>query len=76
MTSAAQKLLVDALSLPEDERAALVDALAQSLSGSSDLSPAWKAEIARRIEAVEHGESRLIPGDEVAARIRAALTAS
>ena len=33
----------------------------------------WTAEIVRRIEAVERGESRLIPGDEVEARIREAL---
>ncbi|MCB9658229.1 MAG: addiction module protein [Sandaracinaceae bacterium] len=73
MTSTAQKILEDALSLPEDERAALADALNESLSPKGDLSPAWKAEIARRIEAVEGGESRLIPGDEALARVRAAL---
>ena len=73
MTSTAEKILEDALSLPEDERAALADALNESLSPASDLSPAWKAEIARRIDAVESGESRLIPGDEALARVRAAL---
>ncbi len=74
MTSAAKKILDDALSLPEDDRAALVDALNESLEApEEDLSPEWKAEIARRIEAVERGESRLIPGDEVEARIRETL---
>jgi len=71
--STAKKILEDALGLPADERAALADALNQSLSHVVDLSPAWKAEIASRIEAVERGESRLVPGDEVAARVRAAL---
>ena len=75
MTSAAKKILDDALSLPEDDRAALVDALNESLEApEEDLSPEWKAEIARRIEAVERGESRLIPGDEVEARIRETLS--
>lgn len=74
MMSTAKKILEEALALPADERAALADALNQSLSHSADLSPAWKAEIASRIEAVERGESRLVPGDEVAARVRAALT--
>jgi putative addiction module component (TIGR02574 family) len=72
--AAAKKILEDALALPEQERAALIDALADSLmSEDDDLSPEWKAEIARRIEAVERGESRLIPGDEVEARIRETL---
>jgi len=75
VTSAAKKILDDALSLPEDDRAALVDALNESLEApEEDLSPEWKAEIARRIEAVERGESRLIPGDEVEARIRETLS--
>lgn len=73
MTSAAEKLLEQALSLPEEEREALVDALAQSLTQRATLSDAWKTEIARRIEAVERGESKLIEADEVDARIRAAL---
>lgn len=76
MTSTAKKILDEALSLPENDRAALVDALNDSLeSPDGDLSPAWKAEIAGRIEAVERGESRLIPGDEVEARIRETLNA-
>jgi putative addiction module component (TIGR02574 family) len=53
---------------------ALIDALADSIVGDDDLSPEWKAEIARRIEAVERGESHLIPGDEVEARIRQTLS--
>lgn len=74
MTAAAKKILEDALALPKPERAALIDALADSLVGEDDdLTPEWKAEIARRIEAVERGESRLIPGDEVDARIRETL---
>ena len=74
MTAAAKKILEDALALPERERVALIEALADSIVGEDDdLSPEWKAEIARRIEAVERGESRLIPGDEVDARIRQTL---
>ena len=74
MTAEAKKILEDALALPEEERVALIDALADSVMGEvDDLSPEWKAEITRRIEAVERGESRLIPGDEVEARIRETL---
>jgi hypothetical protein len=45
----------------------------QPLVDPVDLSPEWKAEIARRIEVVERGESRLIPADEVEARLRELL---
>ena len=74
MTSATKKILEDALALPEEQRATLVAALNESLETTEDdLTPQWKAEIARRIEAVERGDSRLIPGDEVDARIRKTL---
>ena len=70
MTSATKKIPEDALALPEEQRATLVAALNESLETTEDdLTPEWKAEIARRIEAVERGDSRLIPGDEVEARI-------
>ena len=63
-----------ALSMSARDRAALADVLDESLQDvEADLSPEWKAEIARRIAAVERGESRLIPADEVEARIHASL---
>ena len=72
--TAAKKVLESALALPEAERAAIVEALNESLEQRvSELGPGWGEEIARRILAVERGESRLIPGDEVAARVRKAL---
>ena len=74
MTAQAKKIFEEALALPEQDRAALVDALTDSLLAvEAPLGPEWTAEIARRIEAVERGESRLIPGDEVDARVREAL---
>jgi len=74
VTSTTKKILEDALALPEEQRATLVAALNESLETTEDdLTPEWKAEIARRIEAVERGDSRLIPGDEVEARIRKTL---
>ena len=77
MTSAAKKILEAALALPSGERADLIEALTDSLDASeSRLSDAWRIEIARRVEAIERGESHLIPGDEVDARLRAALDAS
>jgi len=52
----------------------MIDALSDSLERPEDeLGPGWAEEIARRIGAIERGESKLVPGDEVAARVRAAL---
>jgi len=74
MSSVAKKILEQALALPTEERAALIDALGDSLEPSDgDLTPEWKTEIARRIEAVERGESQLIPWDELEERVRTAL---
>lgn len=74
MTAEVKNVFEQALALAEEDRAALADALTDSLRQSEgDLSPEWHAEITRRIEAVERGESRLIPGDEVEARIRVIL---
>jgi putative addiction module component (TIGR02574 family) len=74
VTSATKKILEDALALSDEQRATLVAALNESLETTEDdLTPEWKAEIARRIEAVERGDSRLIAGDEVEARIRKTL---
>jgi putative addiction module component (TIGR02574 family) len=75
VTAAAKKIFEQALALPEQERLALIELLADSIvGGDDDLSPEWKTEIARRIEAVERGKSQLIPGDEVEARIRQTLS--
>ncbi|NOY90630.1 MAG: addiction module protein [Deltaproteobacteria bacterium] len=75
MTDAAEKILEDALSLPEDERRHLVEVLSHSLDADAldrvDLSPAWKAEIGRRIAEVESGAVKPVSWDEVEAKLRA-----
>jgi len=75
MGAEARKILEQALALPEKEREELVAALSDSLSPEPvSLSPEWNAEIESRIAAVERGESKLIPGDEVEARILRSLS--
>ncbi len=50
MPPTAKKLLDEALALLDDERAALAEALNESQDGVAvELSPAWEAEIARRL---------------------------
>ncbi len=61
--------------LPEAERARLALALIESLDGPADpdVEEAWRVEIERRVSAYERGEVKLIPGDEVFARLRRRL---
>jgi len=74
MRSEAQKILEQALTLPSEERAVLLQALSESLKPDDNaLGTEWNAEIENRIAAVERGESTLIPGDEVEARILQSL---
>jgi putative addiction module component (TIGR02574 family) len=64
-----------ALQLPFAERSELAKALLLSMEQPSEieLEALWEAEINSRIEAVQKGETKLIPGEEAFARARAAL---
>ena len=72
MSAALEALSQDALILPPDQRLTLARRLLESV----DLEPepgaeaAWQAEIARRIERFDAGESQPIPAGEVFARMR------
>ena len=64
MTSTAEKNIFDAaLSLPSESREALVVALAKSLD-PVELSPAWEAEITRRLELLTRGEAKTLDAQE------------
>jgi putative addiction module component (TIGR02574 family) len=69
-----KQLLVEALRLPEEERAALAGELLDSLD--SDVDPeaeaAWAAEIRARVSDVESGRARTVPWSEARRRIHAA----
>jgi putative addiction module component (TIGR02574 family) len=73
------EILKAALELPDDERELLVEELAVSLHGGSadgGLSPAWEAEIARRLRKLESGQAGLAAADEVFAEAAATIRAS
>ena len=59
------EILKAALGLPEDEREKLVEELSASLRSTDALSPAWEAEIARRLRKLEAGEATFAPAEEV-----------
>jgi len=77
MTSRAEQVYEQALSLTADERIELADRLFGSLSeGERDrISAAWSEEIDRRVASIEDGTAKLVPADGVFAEIEASLKA-
>jgi putative addiction module component (TIGR02574 family) len=56
VTSAAKKILEQALTLPAEEREALVTALSSSLE-RVELTSQWQGELVRRVDRIERGEA-------------------
>jgi putative addiction module component (TIGR02574 family) len=73
MTPRSSELLRQALTLTEEERAELTGSLLESLESSfdPDAESLWQAEIARRISAVDSGEAKTIPWQDVQAQVSA-----
>jgi len=67
---------VDALALPERERAELARDLVASLDGpaDADVAGAWDIELCRRISEIESGKAQLLDIDEVLEKARQQLT--
>ncbi|HKP70581.1 MAG TPA: addiction module protein [Pyrinomonadaceae bacterium] len=71
MADTSTDLITIADSLPIDMKIELVDKLLESISPTqNEIDELWKAEVERRIDEVESGEVKTIPGDEVFAKIR------
>jgi putative addiction module component (TIGR02574 family) len=75
MTQQALELLQKALTLPEQERTALVRSLIESLEEVSDKGAelAWDEEIGRRIAELDSGKAKTVSWEEVRQRISARL---
>ena len=73
MGIATDKLPEEALLLPADERASLVEKLLQSLNlpTEAEVDRLWIEEAERRVSQIEAGEVEVIPGEQVFAKIRA-----
>jgi putative addiction module component (TIGR02574 family) len=71
MKRAADKVLKDALELPVEARAALVDSLLDSLDPAldPDAEKLWQAEILRRAREIDEGTVQLIPWSELRSRL-------
>jgi len=73
VTSAAKKILEEALALSQREREELVGALSSSLD-PVQLSPEWNAEIGDRIRKIERGKAKFLDAEEHLADLRAKHT--
>lgn len=69
-----KQLLLEALRLPEDERAALAGELLESLEHEvdEDAEAAWSAEIRDRLSEVDAGRATTIPWAEARRRLHRA----
>jgi putative addiction module component (TIGR02574 family) len=74
LMSESSQVLQAALALAPRERAELVEAIAASLDGF-DLGTEWEGEIQRRIDDVDSGRVKPIPGEEVLSRVEQRLRA-
>jgi hypothetical protein len=72
MTQIAEKLLSEALSLNDAERAELAARLLETLDSSTDTDyvAAWESELQERIRQLDSGEVRAIPWTEARRTIR------
>ncbi len=71
--AAANKILEDALSLPDDERRRIAELLLDSISTDSaeEIEAAWVAEAVRRAEPLERGEVEALDGESVLKDLKA-----
>ena len=63
-------LINKALKLSIKERAEMIELLSQSIEPQPPLHPAWEAEIARRIDAMDRGETVFVDGKVALRRFR------
>ncbi len=72
MTDVAKKLAEEALLLPREDRAELVDRLLQSLNipTQTEIDQRWKKEVEKRVEEYESGKVEGIEGEQVFSEIR------
>ena len=75
MNALAEKLAEDALTLPDDDRAALADVLLRSLKAPAgeEIDRLWAEEAERRVKEIEDGTVELLDGHEVMEEARARL---
>jgi putative addiction module component (TIGR02574 family) len=69
MSTKAEELKTEALSLPPDEREDIARTLLESLDGDLGLDPEWYAEMLRRLGEIKSGKAEMVPGEEIIAEL-------
>jgi putative addiction module component (TIGR02574 family) len=77
MSPNAQQILEQARHLPPDEREWLAECLLikDERITATDVEAAWGDEIKRRLDEIDSGQVKMVPGEEVLARMDARLKA-
>lgn len=72
MNALAEKLAEKALTLPDDDRAALIEVLLRSMNPPvrPEIDRLWAAEAEKRVQEIEDGTVTLLDGDEVFQEVR------
>ena len=73
MQSQIEDLEIQALCLPPEERARLLERLIASFEPKSPAQAAWMQLAGRRRDDVKSGHQSMVPGNEALARVRARL---
>jgi putative addiction module component (TIGR02574 family) len=73
MSLSIEQIKSEAMKLTPDERADLADWLWVSATPRVEVEAAWDAEISRRVAEIDAGTAKLIPSEEVMARIEEKL---
>jgi len=74
MTLPVEDLEAEALRLPPEDRARLLERLIASFEPKSPAQAAWIQVAQRRRDDVRAGRAAMLPGDEALARVRARFT--
>ena len=72
MAIALDKVIDEALLLPADARAGLIDKIIESLNlpARPEIDRLWAEEAEQRVKQIDRGEVDLIPGEDVFSKIR------
>jgi putative addiction module component (TIGR02574 family) len=66
-----QELITEAISLPVEDRALIIDFLLKSLNhGEPDIDKKWAEEAQRRLDELRSGRIKALPGDVVINNLR------
>ncbi|EIP97725.1 Putative addiction module component [Opitutaceae bacterium TAV1] len=72
MSMTVEQIVAEARQMPRQSVAELFDRIGLALHGDIDpgVEAAWNEEALRRLDEIESGKARAIPGEEVMARMR------